>query len=162
MAHASNTDNFSCSICHEEFMDPRPLPCGHCYCGPPRDCLNKLECEGGTMVCAMCREKFNLRASQIKPLYGIRDCFNQEKISHRDKNSAELFCEQHARMECKLWCTQCNVKLCEACIRDLHDEHTLRDLRKHLVQKIERKLGTNIQEGLAKFSKDLAKTNSIG
>ena len=109
----------------------------------------------------MCREKFNLKASQIKPLYGIRDCFNQEKISHRDKTSAELFCEQHATMECKLWCTQCNVKVCEACIRDLHDEHTVRDLRKHLVRKIEEKLGTNIQEGLAMFSKDLEKINKV-
>ena len=28
-------DDLECVVCNEPLCDPRALPCGHCYCGPP-------------------------------------------------------------------------------------------------------------------------------
>ena len=50
--------------------------------------------------------------------------------------------------ECKHWCSSCDVRVCEECVEGKHDGHKLRNLRKHLVETIERKLGEEIKGGL--------------
>ena len=69
----SDEQGLDCVVCHEAYRDPRALPCGHSYCGPPRVCLKSLEIERNKMTCAICRSNFDLNAEDIKPLYGIRD-----------------------------------------------------------------------------------------
>ena len=145
-------ETLRCSICHEIIVDPRSLPCGHCYCGPPRSCLKLMENDGqGTMTCAICRSDFNLQATDRNPLYGVRDFCNRTISSFQSQKPKGITCAKHPSNNCILWCTKCDVNVCEACIQDDHDEHPVRNLRKHLTQTIERKLGNNLNDGLLSY-----------
>ena len=158
MATANHLDeNLRCSICQEVLLDPRPLPCGHSFCGPPRPCLVMMENGEHTMTCAICRSDFSLRAADIKPLYGIREYFKGTEQLSQFCTSSGIKCERHWTKECNLWCTECDVTVCELCIQDEHDEHPVRNLRKHLTHKIEQKFGTKIPETIIQYQTSLEK-----
>ena len=149
MAKAFSLDQPTyCSICRETFMDPRSLPCGHCYCGPPRVCLNSMQNQRHELICAICRSVFKLKVTDIKPLYGIRDIFRGAQSNLDNQKRNRLCCDEHAMSECKQWCVSCDVRVCEECVEEQYDGHNLRNLRKHLVETIERKLGEEINDGL--------------
>ena len=48
---------------------------------------------------------------------------------------------------------QCEVILCDECFEKEHDENQVKNLREHLVQRIEEKLGNDMYDGLVSFSK---------
>ena len=112
-------ETIQCAICKETLEDPRPLPCGHSYCGPARNCLKSMENSEGLLVCAICREEHNLKAEDIKSLYGIRDFLQRddEKLT-----SNELVCPSHENMECGSWCCDCDTIICESCFENDHDQ----------------------------------------
>ena len=153
MAEAANFDEgLNCSICHEKFLDPRILPCGHSYCGPPRTCLNSMQSGDNKMTCAICRSNFFQRVSDIKPLYGIRDHFGRSwPFESENRSSKILSCQKHSEMECKLWCLECDINVCEQCIEQNHDGHPVRNLRKHLMEKIEAKVGQEWYRGMTSY-----------
>ena len=43
--------DLECIACGHELQNPKFLPCGHEYCGPPKDCLVKLENQEGKVTC---------------------------------------------------------------------------------------------------------------
>ena len=151
-----DNESTDCVICHETFVDPRPLPCGHCYCGQPRNCLDALANAEGTLICAICRCDFNMRAQDIKPLYGIRDYFDAQGQASKNQNGVE--CKQHVSMDCNLWCLRCQIPVCDDCMENEHDEHPVKHLRKYLVHQIEQKLGNNIYDELTSHLKVLDET----
>ena len=156
MAAANHLDeNFRCSICQEVLLDPRPLPCGHSYCGPPRTCLVTMENGDVSITCAICRSDFNLRAADIKPLYGIRELFNGTEQSLQTGKLGGIGCGKHSGMQCNLWCIECKVNVCDLCFQDDHDEHPVRNLRKHLIQKLETTLDNKMHEGLLQYKNSL-------
>ena len=138
---AGSSDFLDCVICNESLFDPRALPCGHSYCGPPRPCLKAMEVSCGGLCCAICRMEHNLRSEDIKPLYGIRDFFQ------RSENVSQLPCSIHFAKNYSLWCNNCQVMICDECFDD-HDGPVVRKLKKYLVEKIESKLGKPLIEGL--------------
>ena len=143
--------DLECVICNESLCDPRALPCGHSYCGPPRTCLQSMEVEQGfqwVMKCAVCRTHHNLRADQINPLYGIRDMF--PKVDTTDTNLSEehaVHCATHGKLFL-LWCKTCSVKICEDCLDTDHDEHCIKKLKRHLVEHLELKFGGGLSQKL--------------
>ena len=142
------SDALMCAICNETLEDPRPLPCGHSYCGPPRNCLNSMENSEGLLVCAICREEHSLKAENIKPLYGIRDYLQR---GDGKLTSNELVCLSHQNMECSLWCCDCNTIICGTCFENDHDGHSARSLKRHLQEKVHSMLGHSPIEGLSSY-----------
>ena len=69
----ATNDGLECSICADNLLDPRALPCGHSYCGPPRTCLSALQKPGDVLKCAICCKEYIIKISDMKPLYGIRE-----------------------------------------------------------------------------------------
>ena len=143
--------DLECVVCNESLRDPRALPCGHSYCGPPRTCLQSMENEEGDrwgMKCAVCRADHNLRANQINPLYGIRDLF--PKVDTTDTNHSEEYtvhCATHGKLFI-FWCKTCSVKFCEDCLDTDHDEHSIKKMKHHLVEQLELKFGGELNEKL--------------
>ena len=140
------SDALMCAICNESLEDPRHLPCGHSYCGPPRNCLKSMENSEGLLVCAICREEHSLKAENIKPLYGIRDYLQRDggKLT-----SNELVCLSHQNMECGSWCCDCDNMICGTCFENDHDRHFTRPLKRHLQEEVRLKFGSSLFEGLS-------------
>ena len=124
-----------CSICTDPFTDSRALPCGHSYCGPPKNCLNGVERRDG-LKCAVCIETFNLKLSQMKPLFGIRDFLQQSTSKPTKNNSFEVICEKHAGAKVLFWCKWCQNKVCRKCFDAEHESHALVNFRKYLKETI--------------------------
>ena len=62
------SDLTTCSICREQFTNPKALPCMHTFC---LTCLegqfgNKLP--GETAACSMCREEFQIPSDGVNGL----------------------------------------------------------------------------------------------
>merc|ERR1712226_424536 len=120
--NSSGLDGFNCSVCSEVFNDPRPLPCGHLFCGPPKSCLTKLCDDSGNITCAECNTEHKIEIDNIAPLYRLRDALEayaanetaQKVEEQQTKNEQFRFppCEQHLKQNCELWCLDCNFAVC--------------------------------------------------
>ena len=146
-----------CSICNDYLLDPRALPCGHSFCGPPRTCLSALKIPRGRLKCAVCRIDHNVQVGRMKPLYGIRDFFQgvQEASCQESKKDWRLPCSVHKENDCTFWCSHCSVMICDDCLEEYHDDHAIRRLKKYLMEKIESQLGKPFHESWSKYGKDL-------
>ena len=142
-----------CCICDEILLDPRALPCGHSYCGPPRDCLKILE-KGNILVCAICRSSHNIKAADVKPLYGIRDFLQQQDPTNSTRLNEVVngsVCKFHTGITCNLWCTNCDVMICNLCLGDDHDGHTVRNFRRYLEDRLKIKVAKSFRNDLRSY-----------
>ena len=115
-----------CCICTESLEDPRQLPCGHCYCGPHKTCLEFLKI-GNAYKCAICKTDHQIIIADLKPLCGVRDYLKNQQDAGREtsiKRASILFCNYHPKKEVKFWCTNCEFTLCVECTDcDVHSDH---------------------------------------
>ena len=130
--------SIECSICTDPFTDPRTLPCGHSYCGPPKTCLKGVERRDG-LRCAVCNETFNLKTSELKLLYGIRDYLEQSTSKTRNTDVLEVMCKKHDCYKILFWCRTCSEKVCQKCFDLEHQSHALKNFRTHLKEKVDPK-----------------------
>ena len=133
-----NVPDFSlieCSICKGFLTDPRALPCGHSFCGPPKICLKGVE-RRDVLRCAVCKDTFNLKLSKLKPLFGIGDFLQQStsKTSY-DNNSFDVMCKDHEDDKVMFWCRCCQEKACQKCFDAKHQSHSLINFRTHRKEK---------------------------
>ena len=119
-------NSLECAVCKDILFDPRALPCGHIFCGSGRDCLKSLETET-SITCAICRSSVDMKTSDVKPLYAVREFL--ETTFHA--NAGETFCEKHNGHSFNLCCTDCEVMVCSSCIECDHDRHAIRSLKKY-------------------------------
>ena len=152
---AVSAELIECVICSENLLDPRALPCGHSYCGPPRPCLTGLKNPSGGICCAICRVDHDLKPEDIKPLFGIRDLIQGISESRVQESPVQIPCSTHQAKDCTLWCKTCDVMICFECIGDEHDGHPVRKLKSYLVEKIESQLGKPLQEGVEEYKSGL-------
>ena len=138
-------DGHKCSVCYETIVDPRALPCGHSFCGAPRQCIDELETRRG-IICGICRHFHKIKAKDIKPLYGIRDFFQVPDV----KSSAPK-CAVHSREKYSFWCLKCKIKVCGKCINGSHDGHSIRSLTRYLVDEMQQKLKKDFPKGLSAY-----------
>ena len=69
MATTNQLDDITeCSICTEEYTDPRVLPCGHTFCLKCIETWSKNKHPGDNLACPLCRKEFTLPSNGVGDL----------------------------------------------------------------------------------------------
>ncbi|KAJ8021314.1 E3 ubiquitin-protein ligase TRIM56 [Holothuria leucospilota] len=126
-----------CTICLQQFKEPKQLPCFHRYC---RECLKQLleRHRGASVVsCPECRDEFTV------PIEGI-DGFKTDlyMINMIENIKMRKSIEDNERRECyaclktlkmAAYCSKCKGFLCHSCYVYHMTNNTLRDHRAHVI-----------------------------
>ena len=114
------TEIATCSICLEDFKDPRSLPCVHSFC---LQCLQghcKDNLPSDDILCPLCRQKFQIPQDGLQAL--PLNFFLQNLIEARDiqkKKPGIESCEACSVGQydepATVYCVDCSQKLCERC-----------------------------------------------
>ena len=110
------SDQLTCSVCLDNYREPRVLPCLHAFC---KMCLERLVSQDGTsLTCPNCRRTTQVpqggvstlqSAFYIHHLVDVRDTLEKVK-------DAKMACEKCEESEAKGYCRNCGKFVCHACI----------------------------------------------
>ena len=110
------SDQLTCSVCLDNYREPRVLPCLHAFC---KMCLERLVSRDGTsLTCPNCRRTTRVpqggvstlqSAFYIHHLVDVRDTLEKVK-------DAKTACEKCEESEAKGYCRNCGKFVCQACI----------------------------------------------
>ena len=121
------TDQLTCSICHNSFIDPILLQCFHVFC---KNCLEPpiLEDQPQHMLCPTCHHSTLLLESGVPGLqpalnFHVRNLLEIQDALQKVKEGQEgqkIQCEKcNRKREAKGFCRDCGKFTCQACI-DIH------------------------------------------
>ena len=106
-----------CSLCLDNFKEPKLLPCFHVFCKSP--CLEKLVAKDGqSLQCPTCRHIVQLSAKgvsglqsdfHIDHLFEIRDAFNKAA------ESTDTICGSCEEGKATGYCRDCGQFVCDDC-----------------------------------------------
>ncbi|XP_070179210.1 E3 ubiquitin/ISG15 ligase TRIM25-like [Littorina saxatilis] len=133
---AAAISHLECSVCHEDFKEPKILRCTHLVC---RDCIITWLQKGANQGCPLCRAPIFPRNEKQPSDYGSKvDSFPTDFVTAAVVESQRLLsspnvCVCDASVEAKLFCFQCSIKLCSSCTKShskspFTQSHTLEDL----------------------------------
>ncbi|XP_032225248.2 tripartite motif-containing protein 45 [Nematostella vectensis] len=113
-----NVSDVTCSLCLEQYQDPRVLACLHTYC---RHCLESLvehskEC---TVSCPQCREKIEISVEEVKSLkvdFMLIDLIEKMSVDQENKGDISITCETCQSDVATGRCDDCCEFMCEFCI----------------------------------------------
>ncbi|VDI38530.1 Hypothetical predicted protein [Mytilus galloprovincialis] len=102
--------SYFCTLCKDDFKDPRLLNCYHSFC---RFCLDEylmVNYEDGNFPCPLCKEM------NIAPVNGCRGLPKNEYIKISD-SSSPINCDlcEH-KIKADSVCKDCNTNLCKSCL----------------------------------------------
>ncbi|XP_050409576.2 tripartite motif-containing protein 2 [Patella vulgata] len=109
----------SCSICLDDFTQPKILPCFHTFC---QDCLDghiKVHTHLNKFNCPICRTETEVPkggASGFTTNFYIEDIDNQQT------------CPKHKKLLLDLYCRDCSTPICYKCNVIGHENHKKADL----------------------------------
>ncbi|CAL8390049.1 unnamed protein product [Boreogadus saida] len=126
-------ENFSCSICLDEFRSPVSTPCGHNFC---RTCITKFWDDQVQYKCPLCNELFHTRPGlRVNTL--LSELAAQIKTSVRVKekpfvDSAEVPCDACTGTQLKAVksCLMCLISYCQT---HLEPHQRVAGLKKHVL-----------------------------
>ena len=157
---SSNDDDLlCCTVCMEEYEDPRALPCLHTFCFR---CILQLSLKEGTisspnvnlssymsqqkevLKCPLCSEEHPV--PKDKGMAGFRKDFRIQNLKERQleiqtKGATTMVpgnemekCSFHPDQKLLYHCENesCKLDICEVCWSDLHDKHNVTLLSKKL------------------------------
>ena len=148
-------DMIECSICDNEYSDPRILPCIHTFCLQCLTFVGHNKQPGEMMSCPLCRAEFRIPDDGIE---GIQKNFfmtklmdiHQSSISDLNTNVCDACSEDDGMLDTTplaiVVCIDCNQKLCDLCCQwhkktkalkqhqlvDLKDRDVINQLSKNL------------------------------
>ncbi|XP_013402803.1 tripartite motif-containing protein 3-like [Lingula anatina] len=182
---AAFTDNIlTCSICLEEYQDPRMLPCYHTFCLVCiSDHAKRTITRNRTFQCPVCREDVQFPAgglSKFKKNFAFckaKDIINQRQTEREASENVQTNvqavtqtvaqltngCEKHPGNELKFYCEEDYTVVCGDCALADHYRHGILPVEK--VAKSNREtIETNLVKTLAKvnvFKEAVAKETTI-
>ena len=108
-----------CSVCHEQFTEPKLLPCGHLMC---RHCLlSRLKSQAGAK-CPLCRCAIvEPEERESESLEDIADGFPTDHVMAALVESRQLVSKDHVCQACVTQaaaslCLNCGDLLCSSCV----------------------------------------------
>ncbi|XP_041349380.1 E3 ubiquitin-protein ligase TRIM56-like [Gigantopelta aegis] len=126
IATAVNESADVCSICIEQFKDPRRLTCFHTFCFGCLKTFVSRSSEAGKFSCPLCRYDVTIPEEGVSGFpENIYADARAKRQAHREEESCGV-CEQRAANMCR----ECDVLLCELCTK-LH--RALPICRSHLL-----------------------------
>ena len=112
-----------CPVCHDDYTDPKILPCAHLVCS--QCVLSWLTVRGEDAGCPLCREKILTPsfqtcdldvAAKVKALpsdLSAKALVRSRKVLNEDRVCS--LCEDDVTATSH--CSQCDLKLCDRCVR---------------------------------------------
>ncbi|XP_070182870.1 transcription intermediary factor 1-beta-like [Littorina saxatilis] len=162
MAGVTSGD-IECPVCHDDFTNPKLLPCNHLAC---RDCvLSWLQKEGGQGGCPLCRAPILSSTQQGQgQLATMVDSLPTDFAtaalveSHKVLNGPHVCDVCQNNVTATSYCFDCSIKLCKACTSHhqklpVSKNHTMEQLNKLTAKQ----LATNRQATCNKHSNTPAK-----
>ena len=104
-----------CSLCYENFKDPRILSCGHTFC---YTCLERLASIRGERTCPVCRQTWNT------PVGGLKDLPKNYKVNEFvELIHKSVKCTIHDNKDICAYCAPCDALVCFTCTQTSHKNH---------------------------------------
>ncbi|XP_077994408.1 E3 ubiquitin-protein ligase TRIM71-like [Glandiceps talaboti] len=107
----------SCSVCLEQYKNPKILPCQHTFC---QDCLVTLVKKTGKLNCSTCDTRVTL---PVKGMSELQDNFFMNSLLNLVKNtkpsdvSEPGLCEGCEENTATYRCVDCNLNFCPNCTK---------------------------------------------
>ena len=119
-----------CSICLDNFKQPKLLPCFHIFCKSP--CLERLVvqyCEGKSLHCPTCRHLVRLPDNGVAGLqtdFRIDYLLENRESLNKAKESQKTSCEKCKKFPATGFCRDCRKFVCDKCteIHQMWEEFT--------------------------------------
>ena len=115
-----------CSICLDQYNEPRILPCHHSFC---KECLTRIPLEHSnenyTLRCPTCREQTRLPgegAAAFPPSFLINSLLEVRQKKENVSDNCSNICEEHNK-PCDIYCEDCGVIICHHCLVRQHQKH---------------------------------------
>ncbi|XP_071817507.1 uncharacterized protein [Apostichopus japonicus] len=115
------TENFCmCSVCLDQFSEPKQLPCLHRYCN---DCLRTViqASHDGTIECPICKQRCCIPEDGLN---GFKTDFHMKSMlefielrKSLEKNDLKQCVSCSKDVICSAYCFKCRAFLCEECYR---------------------------------------------
>ena len=108
-----------CSICLDNFKQPKLLPCFHIFCKSP--CLERLvvqDREGKSLHCPTCRHLVRLPDNGVAGLqtdFHIDHLFEIQESLNKAKESQKTSCEKCKKFPASGFCRDCRKFVCDKC-----------------------------------------------
>ena len=135
-----------CSICQDNFKEPRLLPCFHIFCESP--CLERLvvqDREGKSLHCPTCKHLVRLQENGVAGLqtdFKIDHVLDIQKALSKAKQSQNTSCQKCKVFPATGFCGECKEFVCDRCT-EIHQ--TWKELANHKI--------TDLNEVLADATK---------
>ncbi|XP_070212929.1 E3 ubiquitin-protein ligase TRIM33-like isoform X2 [Littorina saxatilis] len=124
-----------CSVCHEDFTDPKVLPCGHLLC---RHCLLSWLNTQTDAHCPLCRCAILEPTSDTVSFEDVADSFPTDLAMKAVVDADRILNKDHSCCVCEdvaatSMCLDCGDMLCTACTKvhgklSMTKHHTVEDL----------------------------------
>ncbi|EDO47311.1 predicted protein [Nematostella vectensis] len=150
-------EELTCSVCLEQFREPKMLPCFHTFC---KECLEKTKQSfRGNLLCPTCRTKTSVTEHEMIQKLPNNFIVNRVLDALGAENSGELkypnlgpnlksFCINHKEKELDLYCRDCQICVCTICFATAHQGHHLQNVE------------LAMEEGKAKIKKQLLESQN--
>ena len=155
------SDLLTCSVCLDEFKDPRALPCLHTFC---QQCILHLfatadvdDITDTTLACPICKECHEL--PNPGGVCGFRQDFRIKSLMEMNEKKGSAVktttCKRHPRLELTHFCleSKCNrAVLCSQCVQEKHRNHQIKCAKSVRVAKLSH---LNVMKQAIKENKEL-------
>ena len=128
--------HLECSLCLNNFNDPRILPCGHTFC---LQCIRKQINISKQYICGECRQWWNSTPEGINYLpknFGLASIVSAASnedisfVSQMLSGEQKFFCQKHVDQKIVIFCRDCKILACAMCGLLLHSKHTFIEVNK--------------------------------
>ncbi|KAK7486453.1 hypothetical protein BaRGS_00022254 [Batillaria attramentaria] len=134
MASGAVADNFSCSLCLEQFKNPKFLDCHHSFCEGCLVSLARNSAGPSQVACPECRKVTQLPrggVSQLQTNFYITRLLDanadrEPRLLEADRDPE--MCQAHRNKKLCYYCVNCDTPICPYCRMTKHKKHHAIDL----------------------------------